>query len=47
MYVSQTIPGSGAMEQLCDDLRQFAIQVRQLGYSRDRGRGGAGVRGSQ
>ena len=23
------------MKQLCDDLRQFAIQVRQLGYSRD------------
>ena len=23
----------GAMEQLCDDLSQFAIQVRQLGYS--------------
>ena len=21
------------MEQLCDDLSQFAIQVRQLGYS--------------
>ena len=21
------------MKQLCDDLRQFAIQVRQLGYS--------------
>jgi hypothetical protein len=24
-----------AMKQLCDDLRQFAIQVRQLGYSLD------------
>jgi hypothetical protein len=24
------------MKQLCDDLRQFAIQVRQLAYSRDR-----------
>jgi hypothetical protein len=23
------------MKQLCDDLRQFAIQVRQLGYSLD------------
>jgi hypothetical protein len=23
----------GAMKQLCDDLRQFAIQVHQLGYS--------------
>jgi hypothetical protein len=23
------------MKQLCDDLRQFAIQVRQLGYSVD------------
>jgi len=23
------------MKQLCDDLRQFATQVRQLGYSRD------------
>jgi hypothetical protein len=29
------------MKQLCDDLRQFAIQVRQLGYSLD---GGAGER---
>ncbi len=27
------------MKQLCDDLRQFAIDVRQLGYSLDRGRG--------
>ena len=27
------------MKQLCDDLRQFAIQVRQLGYSLDRGVG--------
>ena len=25
------------MKQLCDDLRQFAIQVRQLGYSPDGG----------
>jgi hypothetical protein len=25
------------MRQLCDDLRQFAIQVRQLGYSYDGG----------
>ena len=24
------------MKQLCDDLRQFAIQVRQLAHSRDR-----------
>jgi hypothetical protein len=23
------------MKQLCNDLRQFAIQVRQLGYSLD------------
>jgi len=23
------------MKQLCDDLRQFAIRVRQLGYSLD------------
>ena len=29
------------MKQLCDDLRQFAVQVRQLGYSFD---GGAGER---
>jgi hypothetical protein len=29
------------MKQLCDDLRQFAIEVRQLGYSLD---GGAGYR---
>ena len=27
------------MKQLCEDLRQFAIQVRQLGYSLDGGRG--------
>ena len=27
------------MKQLCDDLRQFAIQVRQLGYSLDAGAG--------
>lgn len=26
-----------AMKQLCDDLRQFAIEVRQLGYSLDGG----------
>ncbi len=25
------------MKQLCDDLRRFAIEVRQLGYSRDGG----------
>jgi hypothetical protein len=25
------------MKQLCDDLRQFAIQVHQLGYSPDGG----------
>ncbi len=25
------------MKLLCDDLRQFAIQVRQLGYSPDGG----------
>ena len=25
------------MKQLCNDLRQFAIQVRQLGYSLDDG----------
>jgi hypothetical protein len=30
-----------AMNQLCDDLRQFAIDVRQLGYSLD---GGVGER---
>jgi hypothetical protein len=29
------------MKQLCDDLRQFAIQVRQLGYSLS---GGVGER---
>jgi hypothetical protein len=29
------------MKQLADDLRQFAIQVRQLGYSLD---GGVGER---
>ncbi len=23
----------GAMKQLCDDLSQFAIQVREIGYS--------------
>jgi hypothetical protein len=27
------------MKQLCDDLRQFALQVRRLGYSLDRGAG--------
>jgi hypothetical protein len=27
------------MKQLCDDLRQFAVQVRQLGYTLDRGVG--------
>jgi len=27
------------MKQLCDDLRQFAIQVRQLGFSLDGGVG--------
>ena len=27
------------MKQLCDDLHQFAIQVRQLGYSLDAGVG--------
>jgi hypothetical protein len=27
------------MKQLCDDLRKFAIQVRQLGYSPDQGVG--------
>ena len=31
----------GAMNQLCDELHQFAIQVRQLGYSLD---GGVGER---
>ena len=38
------VPNSGqegAMKQLCDDLRQFAIQVHQLGYSLD---GGVGER---
>jgi hypothetical protein len=29
------------MKQLCDELRQFAIRVRQLGYSFD---GGVGER---
>jgi len=29
----------GAMKQLCDDLRQFAIEVRQLGFSLDGGVG--------
>ena len=27
------------MKQLCDDLRQFAIEVRQLGYSLNGGVG--------
>jgi hypothetical protein len=27
------------MKQLCDDLRQLAVQVRQFGYSLDRGVG--------
>ncbi len=27
------------MKQLCDDLHQFAIQVRQLGYSLEGGLG--------
>jgi len=27
------------MKQLCDDLRQFAIEVRQLGFSLDGGVG--------
>jgi hypothetical protein len=31
----------GAMKQLCDDLRQFAIEVRQLGFSLS---GGVGER---
>jgi hypothetical protein len=30
-----------AMNQLCDDLRQFAIQIRQLAYSLN---GGVGER---
>jgi hypothetical protein len=29
------------MKQLCEDLRQFAVQVRQLGYTLD---GGVGER---
>jgi len=29
------------MKQLCDDLRQFAIDVRQLGYSLNGGAGSA------
>jgi hypothetical protein len=29
----------GAMKQLCDDLRQFAIQVRQVGFSLSGGEG--------
>lgn len=28
-----------AMQQLCDQLRQFAIQVRQLGFSLNGGMG--------
>ena len=31
----------GAMEQLCDELHQFAIEVRQLGFSLN---GGVGER---
>ena len=31
----------GAMKQLCDDLRQFALEVHQLGYSLN---GGVGER---
>lgn len=31
----------GAMKQLCDDLRQFAIEVRQVGFSLS---GGVGER---
>jgi hypothetical protein len=27
------------MKQLCDELRQFAIEVHRLGYSLDRGTG--------
>ena len=39
---SYQIPAQeGAMKQLCDDLRQFAVQVHQLGYSLD---GGVGER---
>jgi hypothetical protein len=33
----------GAMKQLCDGLRQFAIEVRQLGFSLS---GGVGERGN-
>jgi hypothetical protein len=33
--------GEGAMRQLCDDLRRFAIEVRQVGFSV---RGGVGER---
>ena len=31
----------GAMKQLCDDLREFAIEVRQVGFSLS---GGVGER---
>jgi hypothetical protein len=31
----------GAMKQLCDDLRQFAVEVRQVGFSLS---GGVGER---
>jgi hypothetical protein len=30
---SRSGQGKGAMRQLCDDLRRFAIQVRQIGFS--------------
>jgi hypothetical protein len=30
-------PDDSDMKRLCNDLRQFAIQVRQLGYSVDGG----------
>jgi hypothetical protein len=31
------IRGGVAVKQLCEDVRQFAIEVRQLGYSVDGG----------
>ena len=34
-------PGKGPIKQLCDELRQFAIQVRQIGFSVN---GGVGER---
>lgn len=37
--VSRNGAQKGAMKQLCDDLRQFAVQVRQIGFSLN---GGAG-----